>query len=175
MNRLLLTIITLCVCLAPAMARKQSTISRGLRPSSTTTAAQTNRQAATDTIDATRLHAIALSGYDKPINANRETFFVTNGTDRTLVGLTITLTYHDMSGRLLHKATHTINCDIPAGETRAASVTTWDRQHSFYYHKGTAPRRRSTPYSVSHAIDRAVVASATSDLTIKDHETRTAD
>ncbi len=158
MSRLLLTIIILCLTTVPVMARKQSTMSRGLRPTPTTVAAQTNQTSETDTIAADRLHAIVLSGYDKPINATRETFFVTNSTDSTLVALTVTLTYHDMTGRLLHKATHTINCHIPAGETRAVPVPTWDRQHSFYYHKAAAPRRRSTPYSVSHTIDRATVS-----------------
>lgn len=154
--RTILIIAIACLCFNPLMGRKQSTMSRGLKPA-TTVAATPENGAWTDTVEDVRLKALGLSGYDKPINATRETFFVSNRTDSTIVSLTITLTYTDMSGRLLHKATHTVSCDIPAGETRSAWVPAWDRQHSFYYHKSTVPRRSSTPYDVTYIIDRATI------------------
>lgn len=146
-------IIIACLWSIPVAARRQSTISRNLKPASYTPAPEPVHKA--DTINASQLCGILLSGYDKPINASRETFFITNRTDSVLSSLTIMFTYSDMTGRLLHKATHSIPCDIPPGETRSVSVPAWDRQHSFYYHKSAVPRRKSTPFAVTHTIIRA--------------------
>lgn len=98
---------------------------------------------------------LTLSGYDKTNAALTEAFFVTNNNDSlTVKTLNVTLTYSDMTDRQLHEATHTVNCDIPPGQTRQVTVPTWDRQHSFHYFHSVAPKRKvSTPFKVSSAIN----------------------
>lgn len=100
---------------------------------------------------------ISIAGYDKPVNASKETFFVINRTSRTITSLTITLSYVDMRGRQLHQATHTVECDIPPHQTRMTAVPSWDRQRSFHYHLSGKPRKQSTPYDVSCRIDSAIL------------------
>lgn len=95
--------------------------------------------------------AVRLSGYDKPNNAVRETFFITNLMPDSLdiEAVNVTLTYLDMSGRILHEASHTVRASVPAAQTRNVSVPAWDRNRAFHYFRSAAPARRaSTPYKV---------------------------
>ena len=102
--------------------------------------------------------AVTITGYDKPLRSMRETFFVVNNTGRRLTAVKVTLTYHDMQGHQLHVSSHEIACDIPGGETRNASVPSWDRQRSFYYHlnRPWRPRTTATAFTVSATVDYAV-------------------
>lgn len=91
-----------------------------------------------------------ITGFDKRAEATVESFFVTNTTDRRLVGLDFTLTYLTLEGKQLHSRHVEIDCDIPPGETRKFDIRSFDRQKSFYYHKSQAPvRRRATPFRIS--------------------------
>lgn len=91
-----------------------------------------------------------ISGFDKRAESRQESFFITNTTDRTLVGIDFTLTYMTMDGRQLHRRIVELDCDIPAGETRKFDIKSFDTQKSFYYHKSQAPgRRQATPFKVS--------------------------
>lgn len=95
-----------------------------------------------------------VSGYDKPLRTSRETFLVTNDSQKDMKGLAISIIYTDLKGRQLHRRTDTIQADIPAGETRMLKISTWDTQHSFYYHRGQRPRTANvTPYDVKFNID----------------------
>ncbi len=99
-----------------------------------------------DTVMPARLR---FSGYEKPNAALRETFLVTNLDSLDINGLAVELEYFDMSGRQLHRTSHRLITDIPAGQTRMLSVPSWDRNHSFHYFRSPAPKRRqSTPYKV---------------------------
>lgn len=89
------------------------------------------------------------------MDSRTESFFIINRTHHTLTGITVTLTYSDTSGRQLHQATHRVECDIPPGHTRQATVPSWDRQQSFYYAGSRTPRRRSTPFTVTCRITSA--------------------
>lgn len=103
-----------------------------------------------DTVRVVSQSDIRLSGYDKPLNSRKESLFVTNKTGRELTAVGIRLTYTDMSGRMLHEEVRFIRADIPAGDTRRVEFPSWDRQCSFYYHKGRQPRVANvTPYKVS--------------------------
>lgn len=107
--------------------------------------------------------AIVCSGYDKPNSATRETFFVSNRTADSLAveGMVLTFDYSDMQGRRLHSRCYTLRLHLPAGETRAASMPTWDRNRAFHYFRSEAPRRRrSSPYKVSVRVDSLIVGSA---------------
>ena len=110
----------------------------------------------TDTLLNADTHIIAISGYDKPLNSHKETFFATNKSNKTVKTIGITLNYFDRKNRQLHSATTTIDCSIPPGETRLLSIKSWDKQNSFYYHLSAKPRRQATPYSVTHTINFVV-------------------
>ena len=111
-----------------------------------------------DTIKDADTNVIEIAGYDKPLNSNKETFFATNRGKATIVSIGITFNYFDTQKRQLHKASKTINCSIPSGETRLLSIPSWDKQNSFYYHRSVQPRRQATPYSVTHSIDFVVTS-----------------
>lgn len=113
-----------------------------------------------DTIVAPADSLIRLSGYDKTLRANRESFFVTNELPDsvTVIELCLTFDYMDLSGRQLHRLTRTVKCDVPSGQTRNLSVPSWDKQHTFYYYMSPAPRRvQATPYMVRSTVERVVV------------------
>lgn len=113
-----------------------------------------------DTIADPRTGAIILSGYEKTNSSSRETFFATNnlGPDSTVTAIELTLTYSDSEGRMLHRRTELVRCLIPPGETRALSLPTWDTNRAFHYRGSPAPpRRRSTPFDVTSAVNRLVI------------------
>lgn len=98
---------------------------------------------------------VSLSGYDKPLNSRHETFFLSNRSARGIEGLVLTLSYYDVQGRLLHRKTRNIKTAVPGGETRQVSVSSWDRQFSFYYMKSAVPKHHKTavPYTVQASVD----------------------
>ena len=92
---------------------------------------------------------IMIAGYDKPLRASKETFFVRNHTSNHIRGLRICFEYIDSKGRVLHKRECHITIDIPAGETRQAATPSWDIQKSFYYKFSNKPRKSdATPFDV---------------------------
>ncbi|MCM1450159.1 MAG: hypothetical protein NC082_07435 [Clostridiales bacterium] len=92
---------------------------------------------------------LGLSGYDKPISANRETVHVTNLSDSlTVTGFEMEILYLDRQGRELHRRFVTVNETIETGHTEMVSFPTWDLQRSFYYRLSVKPRRQATPYDV---------------------------
>jgi len=93
--------------------------------------------------------SVVFSGYDKPANAGKEAFLVTNNTGVTLLEITVIITYKDMEDRMLHKRSSTIKCHIPQGETRKLEIPTWDSQMSYYYFRSAEPKRIATPYQVN--------------------------
>lgn len=97
---------------------------------------------------------IRFVGYDKSINATKESVHVVNGSGFRLKGLALRITYLDMQGRMLHTRALVQVCDIPDKETRKIDFPTWDKQKSFYYHLGPEPRKVASPYNVRiEAID----------------------
>lgn len=96
-----------------------------------------------------KIDQISFSGFDKPKASAAETFFITNHTDRLLSGVTLYIDYRTQDGRQLNKRFVKLSCNIPAGETRLASVKSWDTQHSFRYVDSEPSRNdRSTPFTV---------------------------
>lgn len=89
---------------------------------------------------------VAFSGYDKPAQASKEVFFITNNTDRTMSGVNLYLEYLDLEGRQLHKRFLRLTCAIPPGETRMAEVPSWDTNHSFHFIDSKDSKRGSVPY-----------------------------
>lgn len=96
---------------------------------------------------------IVLSGFDKPLRSNRETFFVINHTDCRIISLTVEFSYLTLDGRMLHSRIVRVGCDVPAGETRQVSCRSWDLQQSFYYSLSQRPRRSAgTPFEVKSRV-----------------------
>lgn len=99
--------------------------------------------------DGYTLADVVFSGYDKKASADKESFFVSNKSDRTLTGISLYMVYLTTDSMQLHKRWVSVRCHIPAGETAKVDVKTWDTQKSFYYYLSDAPRRsRATPYMV---------------------------
>ncbi|MDE6578040.1 MAG: hypothetical protein K2J82_06835 [Muribaculaceae bacterium] len=91
---------------------------------------------------------ITFAGYDKQVSSRRESFHIVNSSSFTLRKALLKINYLDMQGRMLHSRTATVNCYIPAGETRKVDIPTWDTQFTFYYYLSNEPRRVATPYKV---------------------------
>lgn len=153
-----LTIALLAVCaVLPLAARQLRTGPSRLIPE--TEIEEESSAAVFDTI-ACPAGAIVCSGYDKPNRATKETLFVTNLTPDSIdvCGLILTFDYSDMNGRQLHQAHHCVRVNLPAGETRAIAVPSWDKNNSFHYFRSTAPQRKaSTPYKVSAKVDSLLI------------------
>ena len=146
------------VALALVMcAAAQRTTRKGLRPAEQPSDASAS--ARLDTLSPAPAHAVDVNGYDKPLRSRRETFFVTNNSGRDIARIALSLAYYDAQGRQLHAASHNVQADIPAGETRQLALRSWDRQLSFYYMRSAAPPRTQdvTPFDVSISIDTLFV------------------
>ena len=106
--------------------------------------------ATADTVRGAALDSVRVAGFEKALRSTRESMFVTNGTARDISGLGIDISYYDTRRRLLHRASHTVAADIPAGETRRVEVPSFDRGGAFYYRLSALPRgaRQATPFDV---------------------------
>lgn len=155
----LIVLLTLLADCAPMQARTVTT-RRGVGP---------RREMAVAAHDTLRevADSVAVVGYDKPMRASRETFFVVNHTGRRLGVVNVTFAYYDLTGRMLHAVTVDVKCDIPAGETRQLSIPTWDIQRLHYYWASPAPRRGGTPYDVRHMVN--YVTAACQNLTLTEN------
>ena len=85
------------------------------------------------------------TGFDKRLNASKESFFIINKSKSNIIGAVICLTYHTPDGRMLTRRYATINALIPAGETRNDVIPSSDAQRSFYYLKSETGKNGSTP------------------------------
>ena len=103
-----------------------------------------------DRIAPYRSDSVIISKYDKTVDSNVETFFVTNRSRRTLVGMKLELKYMTEDGSELHRRVCDIPCNVPPGETRRVDIRSWDRQNTFCYIGSRMPRRRvAIPYKVT--------------------------
>lgn len=103
---------------------------------------------------------VSVKGYDKPLRSRRETFFVTNNyPSKTIYSLVFTATYLDSSGRMLHRRSEKVDCEIPPTQTRQIGVKSWDVQQNFYFVRSTVSSRaeQATPYDVTIAVDTVFV------------------
>lgn len=157
MQRIILNIIlTLLACLVctDASAKRQRTTRSKLRVQSSTTTSDTTARVNTDTIWCGKsAPGIVISGYDKPLRSTGESLFITNNTTDTIKSIGLLMNYYDNKQRQLHSREVTLNCVIPPGETRNTYFRSWDRQHSFYYHKSALPKKAvGEPYDVKYRV-----------------------
>lgn len=156
MQRIILNILlTLLACLVctDASAKRQRTTRNKLKVQSSTAASDT-AGIYTDTIWCGKsAPGIVISGYDKPLRSTSESLFMTNNTTDTIKSIRLQMNYYDNKHRQLHSREVTLNCVIPPGETRNTYFRSWDRQHSFYYHKSARPRNAvGEPYDVKYRV-----------------------
>lgn len=103
-----------------------------------------------DSSDAQYVRRIGFSGYDKKASAEKESFFITNNSDRTLTGVSFYIVYSTLDSLQLHRRLVELDCSVKPGETEKFDIRSWDTQKSFRYYLSETPRRRrSTPYIVS--------------------------
>lgn len=147
-----LPLLTLILCVTTLSVMAQRTTRRNLKelPRIDTTSATA---ITVDTLREIDANVVTISGYDKPLSSHHETFFATNNGNCTITAINITFDYRDRKNRQLHSVTTTIDCEIPAGQTRQITISSWDKQKSFYYYLSAKPRRKATPYSVRHTIN----------------------
>ena len=136
-------------------AYAQTTTRHGLKPKNDAVEAAASASALIDTVANPAAHTVDINGYDKPLRSRRETFFVTNNGGRPTSSLAVTITYYDSSRRQLHSRHASLPLVIPVGETRQASLKSWDEQLSFYYLRSAVPSRaeQATPYDVKISVD----------------------
>ena len=147
--------ILICGILALATTA-QNTTRRGLKPAAEPSAMAADKKATlTDTVVSPEAHTIDINGYDKPLRSRRETFFATNNSKRTTEALAVTITYCHTTHRPPHERKASLPLVRPAGETRQASLKSWDSQLSFYYIRSSVPARaeQATPYEVKITVD----------------------
>ena len=108
----------------------------------------------TDTItDAKKIdQIIRITSFKKTVASRVETVMLTNlTTSDTIRSVSVDIDYRTCEGEQLNRRTVVFEADVPPGETRHASVTSWDRQQLFY-HTDTPPNRpsqRTTPFTVT--------------------------
>lgn len=91
---------------------------------------------------------IAFSGFEKEVNSSKETFLISNKSLEVILGLEIRIEYLDLQDRMLHSRDIKEKCYVPAGETRKIDISSWDKQHTYYYYLGNEPRKVATPFKV---------------------------
>lgn len=150
----IILILVLAVCFAAVSA--QRTTRTGLHAS----AEPETVSMLTDTIVEPGIEMVEVKGYDKPLRSRRETFFVANPGEKAIQRVAITISYFDTSNNLLHRASHNVAVDVPAGETRIAGVRSWDVQNGFYYLNSTVSHKSTTarPYTVTINVDTLFTA-----------------
>lgn len=154
------TAIAIVCILAATIMSAQRTTRPGLKLAEVPAIEELESIAAlTDTIIAPPTALVEINGYDKPLRSRRETFFVTNGGKKSIAEMAFTITYYDTSRRMLHKASHTVELDVPPTQTRQVSLRSWDPQFAFYYIRSAVPERaqKATPYEVSISVDTIFV------------------
>lgn len=101
-----------------------------------------------DTLPAAYADSLSISGFEKPLRSRHETFFVTNSSGSHVGSVEVEIDYRDMQGRQLHRAVHTVYCDLPPGQTRRLQVPAMDREGLMYYRLSPVPcgARHATPF-----------------------------
>jgi len=149
-------LLTFAIIASSAAVQAQNTTRQGLKAKKADKEIVAEATPAfTDTIITPKAHTLDISGYDKPLRSRRETFFATNNADMHVRAMSFTITYLDRASRQLHQRQARIDINIPAGETRQASLKSWDSQLAFYYVNSPVPARaqQATPYEVKISVD----------------------
>lgn len=96
--------------------------------------------------------ALTFMAYDKKAGADKETFFVDNGSDKSLSALELEISYFNGQRKLIHRRTIEIEQEFPPKETRKVDIKTWDLQKSYHYINSVPSSKGSTPYTVAFKV-----------------------
>lgn len=146
-------------CCSDAMS--QSTKRKALKPRRSLPA-QVVAVVSADTITGEKAidSLVSLSGYKKTVMSRVETIMITNlSTTDTIRTVEVDIDYRTPEGRQLNRRQVVFDAVVPPGETRHASVTSWDRQQLFYY-VATPPvkkTQRTSPFDVRLRILKVIV------------------
>ena len=91
---------------------------------------------------------LTFMAYDKKASADKETFFLDNGSDKSLSVVEIEISYFNAAKKQIHKRVVELSQDFPAKETRRVDIPSWDLQKSFHYINSVPSKKGSTPYTV---------------------------
>ena len=91
---------------------------------------------------------LTFMAYDKRASADKETFFVDNGSALNLANIEVEISYFSESGKQIHRQKVELEGPFPARQTRKVDIRSWDTQKSFHYAKSAASKNGSTPYTV---------------------------
>lgn len=148
-----ITLLILLVITSVCAADCRRTTRRGLRPEPVV---PSETVAEGDSVDVAEGDFI-LAGFEKPLRSRRESFFVTNNTDRDIISLRVRLIYYDLDDRMLDTRTVDAAVDVAPGETSRVYIRAWDLQDVFYYYRSARPRSGvATPFKVSVTVTGAV-------------------
>ena len=140
----------------------QSTKRKNVKGSKYPAAVETTSEAQNDTINsADELSGLVeIKNFKKAVASRVETVMITNrSASDTLRSVSVDIDYRTPEGEQLNRRAVTFKVDVPPGETRHASVPSWDRQQLFY-HVDTPPVRktqRTAPFTVTLVFLNAVV------------------
>ena len=153
MSRLLAIILAAIVALSAAADRTTRSRLKVKKPAVTAV-----NFAEADTLWQPADSLLVISGYEKPLDATWEALLVTNHLPDGIKGLNLSINYLDLNGHQLHKVTRTIQVACPAGQTRKVRFSSWDRNRSYFYHRGRQPRTSGvTPYTVAIRVNFALL------------------
>lgn len=148
-----ITLLILLVITSVCAADCRRTTRRGLRPEPVV---PSETVAEGDSVDVAE-GDFTLAGFEKPLRSRRESFFVTNNTDRDIISLRVRLIYYDLDDRMLDTRTVDAAVDVAPGETSRVYIRAWDLQDVFYYYRSARPRSGvATPFKVSVTVTGAV-------------------
>lgn len=133
----------------------QSTRRKGARPTKEQSTAHTvvapvalDTVTGADQIDS----VVTLTKFQKAVASRVESVMITNRTSTdTIHAVTVDIDYRTPQGEQLNRRNVTFRVTVPPGQTRHASVNSWDRQQLFY-HIDTPPARktpRTAPFTVT--------------------------
>lgn len=92
--------------------------------------------------------SLTFMAYDKKASADKETFFVDNGSSVALSALEIEISYFNTEGKQIHRRSVELRQEFPAKETRRVDIASWDLQKSFHYINSVPSSKGSSPYTV---------------------------
>lgn len=121
-----------------------------------TTEIQPENMLSCDTI-ANPTDVIRFCGYEKTLRSSRETIFIENLSDSVINKIKFTINYLDTSDRLIHSRSLWHDVEIPPFQARRIDIPSWDRQKTYYYKRGTMPRKSATPYDIKITADSLLI------------------
>lgn len=162
-----LIIVTGVVCVDAQSTRRKTLRATKTAPKDTVEVIVKPIQPLDTVTDAAEFYSkVRISDFKKAVASRVESVMITNlsKTD-TIVEVEVDIDYRTLSGKQLNRRPVSFKVVVPPGETRYASVNSWDRQQLFY-HKSTPPTRRSqrsTAFNVTIKPKRLVMKANSND------------